>query len=480
MSSSLSNAISGLTAVSRAAELVSANIANAMTESYGRREISLGAATVGGRGAGVQVNGVERVVNQTAIADRRLAQAELGYHDAKATVLSSIEQVVGIPNEASSLSAFMDRFDQSLITASANPSSSPRLSAVLDSAMALAGKFNQISDHLIEQRELADRSIGSQVAQMNASLVDVDRLNREIRDQVNAGGDASGLMDQRQALVDSISSIMPVQAVARDYGQIALVTPNGTTLVDYQAAHLEFSTTTVITPDMTVAGGSLSGLSIQGASSVSGSPLDAIAGGSLAAAFALRDQDLPALQANLDALSRDLIDRAVAADSTLALGDAGLFTDGGDALDPLDESGLASRISVNLAVQPAAGGAVWRLRDGLNATASGAASDNSILNAYEDAFESARLPVSGLFSDAGSSSELIGDFISQIGQARQTTDQRRSFEVARVQAFRDVEQAGGVDTDQEMQKLLLIERNYAANAKVIQAVDEMLQSLLRI
>jgi flagellar hook-associated protein 1 FlgK len=480
ISASLSNAISGLTAVSRAAELVSANVANAMTESYGRRELSLGAATVGGQGAGVQISGVERVVNQTAIADRRLAQAELGYNDARASFFTSVEQAIGTPDAASSLSGFMDRFDQGLIAASANPSSSSRLTAVIDSAVGLAGKINDISDRLQGDRETADRSIGTQVIQLNSALTNVDRLNREIRQQVNTGGDPSGLMDQRQAVVDSISSVVPVQAISRDYGQIALVTPNGTTLVDYQAASFEFSTTSVITPDMSLSSGALSGLQIVGASSVSGSAIDAVSGGSLAAAFALRDQDIPAIQSNLDALSRDLMSRAAEADTTLVLGQAGLFTDAGAALDPLAESGLASRLSINSAVQTSAGGAVWRLRDGLNAVAPGPASDNTLLNAYEQVFSSARSPVSGGFPDAGSSSALIGNFLSQVGQERHLSEQRQSFQATRVQAFRDVEQAGGVDTDQEMQKLLLIERNYAANAKVIQAVDEMLQSLLRI
>ena len=41
-----------------------------------------------------------------------------------------------------------------------------------------------------------------------------------------------------------------------------------------------------------------------------------------------------------------------------------------------------------------------------------------------------------------------------------------------------MEKAGGVDTDQELQSLLVIEKNYAANAKVIQTVDEMIKTLL--
>ena len=38
----------------------------------------------------------------------------------------------------------------------------------------------------------------------------------------------------------------------------------------------------------------------------------------------------------------------------------------------------------------------------------------------------------------------------------------------------------GIDTDQEMQTLLVIEKNYAANAKVIQTVNDMIDTLIRL
>ena len=38
----------------------------------------------------------------------------------------------------------------------------------------------------------------------------------------------------------------------------------------------------------------------------------------------------------------------------------------------------------------------------------------------------------------------------------------------------------GVDSDREMEALLALERAYAANAKVLQTVDDMLQTILRL
>lgn len=40
--------------------------------------------------------------------------------------------------------------------------------------------------------------------------------------------------------------------------------------------------------------------------------------------------------------------------------------------------------------------------------------------------------------------------------------------------------ADGVNTDQELQKLIELEKSYAANARVVQVVDDMLSELLRI
>ncbi|NVK62657.1 MAG: flagellar hook-associated protein FlgK, partial [Rhodobacteraceae bacterium] len=61
LSGALSNALSGLTANSSAASLVASNIANATTESYGRRTLETSSRTVGV--GGVQIDGVNRRID---------------------------------------------------------------------------------------------------------------------------------------------------------------------------------------------------------------------------------------------------------------------------------------------------------------------------------------------------------------------------------------------------------------------------------
>ena len=77
-------------------------------------------------------------------------------------------------------------------------------------------------------------------------------------------------------------------------------------------------------------------------------------------------------------------------------------------------------------------------------------------------------------------SGLVGDLVSFISADRQTAESSATYEGARAETLTVQELEGGVDTDQEMQKLILVEQAYAANARVVQTIDELLQSLLRI
>jgi hypothetical protein len=60
ISSALGNALSGLTVSSRSADVVSSNIANAMTEGYGVRSLDIGSRIGARDGSGAQVLGVLR------------------------------------------------------------------------------------------------------------------------------------------------------------------------------------------------------------------------------------------------------------------------------------------------------------------------------------------------------------------------------------------------------------------------------------
>ena len=480
LSASLANALSGLTASARAASVVSSNVSNALTEGYARRELNLSAQSLGGTGAGVKIDGVTRAVDRALLTDRRLADAEAGNARLKSGFLGRIETLTGTPGEAGSLSGRIAQLESALIQASGRPDSQASLQAVADAAQSLAGHLNTLSDALQQERMDADAGIAAQVRTLNESLAQIDRLNGEILSQAASGRDATALMDQRQLLIDRVAEIVPVREVARDNHQILLYTTGGAILLEGSPAVIGFTGAGVITADMTIGSGALSGLTINGTAAAAGDG-GALGGGTLGALLAVRDDLAPAAQAQLDAVARDLVERfqTSAVDPTLGFGQPGLFTDAGATFDPSSEEGLAGRISLNALVDPAAGGQLWKLRAGLGATTPGAVGDATLLNALGAALSAAKTPASGGFIGAArSASGLAADLLSGFSSARQQAEARESYATARQDTLTEMQLAQGVDTDAEMQTLLLVEQAYAANARVLKTIDELIQQLI--
>ena len=480
ISSSLTNALSGLTAATRAAEVVSSNISNAMTEGYGKRELQLSSNVLQGRGSGVRVDGVARQTDPILLGNRRGAEAGLANADVAARFLSDIESVIGLPGDPGALTERMTQFESSLIEAASRPDAPSRLQAVFQAATRTTQHLNTISDKLQAERLGADRAIARSVDELNTALGRVAELNARIAQFDGTSRDASSLVDQRQRVIDGIAELVPLREVQRQNGMVALFTPGGAILLDGKAAEIGFVAVNTVTPDMTLGSCALSGLTIN-AQPISVDPeTGPLAGGGLAGLFQVRDVLAPEMQVRADAVARDLIERFAdpAVDATLGPGDPGLFTDAGSALVPADELGLAGRISVNALVDPAAGGAYWRLRDGLGAAVPGEVGNATLLNAQADALGAERIPASGGFAVARSGIGLSGDFLSGVSVSANDAAMRQGFNRAQTDTLVAAELRDGVDTDDELQKLLIVERAFAANARVIATVDDMIQTLL--
>lgn len=480
ISASLANALSGLTATARSAEVVSSNTANALTDGYGRREIVLTSAQVAGTGAGVRVVDVLRSTDRFIIGERRLADADMSRQQTLSDFFTRMQVFAGQPDQAGSLTGRVSALESALIQAASRPDSDSRLQGVVDTASRLATGINDLSDQIQNLRMEADQSIDAKVARLNQGLAQVQEINVRIMAGRSSGVEVNTLMDHRQQIIDELSQIVPLRTADRQGGQVALYTTGGAILLDGQAATVGFGPVGVITPDMTLASGALSGLTLNG-NPVNTTATGPLGGGSLGATFEVRDDHAPTAQATLDAVARDLIERFAdpSVDPSLAPGDPGLFTDAGTAFLPADEVGLAARIEINAAVDPAQGGAVWRIRDGLNAAAPGNVGFADLINALSDALTASRAPASGPMAGiARSASGLAGELMTDLNNALSRADAELGFVTAQRDTLKTAELQNGVDTDQEMQKLLLIEQAYAANARVISAADDMLQQLL--
>lgn len=480
ISSAIQAAQTGLKTTALRADTVASNVANAATPGYVRRSVLLSETLAGGDTTGVRSTGIARSQNEAITVERRSVTSSLAQADLLASTWQTLSTAIGDDSDGRGLFSAYSRFESSLADLAVSPESAANASAVLNAAGSIADEFHSLSGLVSNLRSSADREISTGVEAVNSALEAIEQINGRISGIDRSSNAAAALLDERHRMLDTISEFIPVVAINREYGVIDVATPEGVFLLAGSARKLEFQASVGFGPEQTLANSALSDLSINGVILTPSSPsYGAISGGKLGALFALRDQDLPNVSAQLDILAGDLITRLSddAIDPTKAPGAEGMFVDSAGTGAP----GLAARLALNAEIDPSQGGATWRIRDGLGAATSGNAGDSTIVDGLLGALKTVSTIASNGLDGAFSSTDQVAQFASLAGQKRVQHESVLSSASAQHTLLRDAEQAeNGVDVDAQMQDLLLIEQAYAANARVIEAASQMINRLMEI
>lgn len=479
ITSALNSAMTGLTANARLSQVTSENLANALTPGYSSQKLNLSTSQYA---AGVRIGDVERNVNPALQSTTRKAEAEYAKIGVYSDFYSRMSNFVGTVDDNMSISTQISNFDAALVEATSRPDSTERLHDLSVKANLIVQSITDAADGLNQQRLAAESSIDLQVDQLNSQLKELEKLNARIVVAQAAGGSTTAMEDQRDLLIDTVNQAIPVNVVQRDQGRVALFTVGGVALLDGRASELSFDAKRTIEPQMTQDNGLLSGLEINGLAmdtSING-PLR---GGTLIAAFDIRDNVAVEAQNDLDAVARDLVERFQdpALDATIGLTDAGIFTDSGGAFDPADTVGLAARLELNDLVAMDGQAETWRLRDGLYAASEGDPGDASQLIAYSEAIsENRTVSTTKLGTISSDLNTLSASLMSRFARDSDSANNSLSFAATSYTELAQAELALGVDSDAELQNMMLIENAYAANARMLSTIDDMMESLLRI
>lgn len=479
ITSALNSAMTGLTANARLSQVTSENLANALTPGYSSQKLNLSTSQYA---AGVRIGDVERNIDPALQSTTRKAEAEYARVEVYSDFYSRMSGYVGTVDDSTSISAQISNFDAALVEATSRPDSTERLHDLSVKAGLVVQSITDAADGLNDQRLAAESSINLQVDQLNSQLKELEKLNARIVVTQAAGGTTTAMEDQRDQLIDSVNQAIPVNVVQRDQGRVALYTVGGEALLDGRASELSFDVKRTVEPQMTLSNGLLSGLEINGRE-IDTTTSGPLRGGTLVAAFDLRDNVAVEAQNDLDALARDVIERFQdpALDATIGVGDAGIFTDEGNAFDPADTVGLSARLELNELVAMDGQAETWRLRDGLYAASEGDPGDASQLIAYSEAISENRtvstIKLGTISSDLNT---LSASVMSRFARDSDSANNTLSYAATSYTEMAQAELALGVDSDAELQNLMLIENAYAANARMLSAIDEMMDSLLRI
>jgi flagellar hook-associated protein 1 len=190
--------------------------------------------------------------------------------------------------------------------AASRPESEARLATVLAEAKGVVEAINTPARKCRRCAPPPIRSIARDVATLNDSLKRIEELNRTIATTLNSGRDAGGLFDQRQVLIDRVAEIVPVREIRTRFR------PRGALYARWPAASGWPGARNRLLRRSTRRGrhddgqnGALSGSDLE-RPSIDGEPdLRRPACGELRPAR----RDGPGMQAALDALARDLVER---------------------------------------------------------------------------------------------------------------------------------------------------------------------------
>jgi len=466
----ISTALSSLIAQRTALDVHGQNIANANTRGYTRQRAELGAittvqvpsmfATSDGVGAGVRVTGVARADDAFLDAKLRTQTAGAAYLTARAEVYATLESSLGEPSEtglASALSTFWADWHD----VANNPHVSSTRAVLLDDARQLADSLHQLHADVATQWRQARTTAITLVDQANATAANVAELNGRILGVTVAGGAAHELADQRDLLVTQLSDLVGVTVQPREDGQLDLFV-GGNALVFGSTARV-----------LTVAGaadfGQAAGYDATPAYGVHlewadrpGQRVPMAAGEvtGLLTALAAPEPDgtggiLTEAAMRLDAVATSLVERVNAIHYT-ALTTGG--TTNQNFFVPLAAGSAAAQIGV----------AISAPQDVAVAAAGLGANDGSIGQLIADL---------GLASD-GPDDEWNRTVVETANRTAAALSRSTVAELARTSAEQDQLAQASVDTDEETVAMLAAQRAYEAAARVMTAIDEMLDVLI--
>ena len=228
-------------------DIANQNIANANTPGYSRQNgqiqptlaypipVFSQSGQPGQLGTGVEVTTVTRARDGFADLQIRGQLGEQGRWTTRQDALAQVEATVNEPS-TNGLSSQLNKYWQSWQQVANNPSDSAARVAVIQQGQSLAQAFNLQSKQLRQQQTNLDSEIGLTITNINDYATQISTINKQIS-QVEAGGmHANDLRDQRDQLLDKLSSLAKVTSTESADGQVTVYI-NGHQLVDRDRVH---------------------------------------------------------------------------------------------------------------------------------------------------------------------------------------------------------------------------------------------------
>ncbi|WP_206455298.1 flagellar hook-associated protein FlgK [Aurantimonas marina] len=494
--SAFSNARASLASVSAQSALVSRNISNVDNPSATRKYASLSTSRQGG----IQILSVAQSRDQALFRSLVTSTATVGAVEVTANGLNRVREVIGDVDAPDSPAASLVGLQNALSQLAVTPESPSSAEAAVSAAKDMAGSLNRASSAVQDMRQDADAQLTQAAAAMTRLLSELETVNKRVTVGTATNADITDFVDRRDQIVSELSGYVGLNVQMRAGNDLVLTTDSGITLFETTARPVEFKPTPAYSA--TVSGGAfkIDGVSVFGPSA----PMP-IKSGSVFGLLQLRDETAILFQGQLDALAYALVDSFAETEQNPAPPPAapdtnryaGLFTAKGMTTVPGSSAaivGLAGLIQVAVGVDNTVGGDPMRLRDGGISHADQADEARFVYNLKDAGGFTSRInELVANFSTSRSfdvtlgagGTGTLGDYAAASmgwleSRRSEATADADYGKVLLGQTRETLSNRTGVNLDEEMTRLLDLERSYQASSKLISTVGQMIDALLAI
>lgn len=445
-------ALAGLDVTRARIDTLTRNIANAQTEGYTKKTDS---QTVGALGQ-VTLGPIQRNVNESLLKSLRDSTGTQNQLQTTVTLLSQLETAFGTPSANTSLSAQITNLQNAFQDISVNPEQASLYNTVIATANGVTSTLHQLSQTVASTGSDAKTQLQQAVTTINQTLTSLDAVNNQIVAH-SGNDDVTDLQDQRDRLLTTLSGLMDITTFAKPNGAIGVYTADGKPLVDATVA--------------SVALGGATGLTWSTPTSAP-TPIN-VHSGTVGGLLNLQNTTLPAVQGQLDDIARALTVEFNAINVPI------FYQPGATPFNPASDTGYAGIIAVNPTVTQNTihdGAAPAQTLVSGPALAPGDTTfiDQAValFNRTNVAFTAPGLPATG------SIAQVATDFITGQSALRANAQDALTSETTLSQTLQSKLSAdSGVNVDDEVAQLSVLQNAYSANARVLQTSKDMFTTL---
>ncbi|MBN9555996.1 MAG: flagellar hook-associated protein FlgK [Alphaproteobacteria bacterium] len=299
----LSSALTALHTNTAALRVVSNNVANINTPDYARRVVNQQTLVTAGQLSGVDIADIQRVVDKFLNQETLSANGQSSRYDTQSTIFDQLNGLLGQPGDGTALTSQLDNVFAALSNAALAPTASTSQQGILNAFQNLATTVSSLSSAVSGLQAQVDQQVGTAVDSVNNLIKQIYGLNQQIQTATANGDTSTGLLDQRDLAVKSLSALVDVRTVQQPNGQLSVMTEDGMNLVGDSYAQLSYQSGGV--------NGSFSAISIANVNPATGAaigpaqPLDPhLQGGTLKGLVDMRDGALAQLQQEIGSFAQ--------------------------------------------------------------------------------------------------------------------------------------------------------------------------------